>query len=158
MPAYIRVSKGFHVGPLKSMDAYAGVSVAGEEGFYLLFNVRQINQAFAKFQLSVARAMGPFGEPLMKKDFDSLNTEDVWRGTYADLPDTIVRHPDWPKSGEVHDVWFLPADAIERVTLSFWFGAKVWLPDAEFNLHVGPFAFRAVRDQLRTMGWLDRKP
>ncbi|MDB5326848.1 MAG: hypothetical protein JWM57_2417, partial [Phycisphaerales bacterium] len=105
---------------------------------------------------AAAAAAGPFGQPLMRKDEQSLGSELVWRGTYADLRDPVVRHPDWPNPGNVHDVWFLPADAIDSVTISLWYGAKIRMADAEFNLHVSPFTYRTIRDQLRQMGWLDR--
>jgi hypothetical protein len=142
-----------------SLDSYAGVVVAAAEGFYLLFSARQIGQAITKLQGAMADAAGPFGSRLTNKDERALNSELVWRGAYSELPDAIIRHPDWPRLQNVKEAWFIPAEAIDSVSMSIWYGVKVRVGEAQYNFPVGMFSQRRVRDGLKRMRWLEpRRP
>jgi hypothetical protein len=151
---YLKVSDGFMVGSVMSLDEYAGAVVSGEEGFYLIFSARQIGQAIAKLQAAMT---GP-GQRLANKDDRALNCASVWRGAYSALPDSITWHPDWPRLQNVKEAWFIPAEAIDCVSMSIWYGVRVRVGNAQYNFPVGIFAQRRVRAGLTRMGWLEPRP
>jgi len=152
MARYAKISNTFIVGSVVTLDEYSGAVIAGEEGFFIMFSRRQLSQAVGRFQETVAAVL-PRAQPLIVKDERAYSNEQVWRGSYSDLPDEVVAHPDWPHLSDVEVVWFIPKHAVDKITTSIWYGVKIKVGEVVYNFAVGLFSHAKTRSNLRSLGW-----